>query len=78
MRWDRIKQGWHHLTPHICSRWGLLSEPEVQAMDGRREALARAISERYALPPDAAEWQVSAWQNAYSDRWLYEEPADRV
>ncbi len=78
MRWDRIEEGWNHLTQHVCSRWGLLSEPEVLAMDGHREALSQAISEHYHLPNDKAEWQISTWQNAYSDRWLYEEPADRV
>ena len=41
-------------------------------------ALSQAISEHYHLPNDKAEWQISTWQNAYSDRWLYEEPADRV
>jgi uncharacterized protein YjbJ (UPF0337 family) len=78
MRWDRIEQGWHQLTHHVCSRWGLLSEPEVQAMNGNREVLASVISQRYGLPSDQAEWQISTWQNAYSDRWLYEEPAEKV
>jgi hypothetical protein len=47
-------------------------------MNGNREVLASVISQRYGLPSDQAEWQISTWQNAYSDRWLYEEPAEKV
>ena len=73
MRWDRIEQGWKHITHRVCARWDLLSEAEVRAMNGRREALAQAIIKHYKLPADQVEWQISTWQNSYSDYWLYEE-----
>ncbi len=73
MRWDHIKPGWSRLTHHVRSRWNRLSEHEVQAIDGEREALAKAIAERYGLDEKQTDWEISAWQNAYSDRWLYED-----
>jgi hypothetical protein len=71
MRWTRIQEGWDRIDEQVRARWKLLDAADVQAIQGDRDSLLDKICARYALPRDAADWQVSAWQNAYSDRWLY-------
>jgi len=76
MRWDRIQEGWDHIGEQVRARWNLLNAAEVQAIGGDRDSLLAKICERYQLSRQAAEWQISAWQNAYSDRWLYGSPCE--
>ena len=71
MRWTRIQEGWDHIGEQVRARWGLLNAADVAAIDGDRDSLLDTLCECYALSRDAADWQISAWQNAYSDRWLY-------
>lgn len=77
MRWDRIQEGWDRIGEQVRTRWQLLNDAEVQAIGGDRDSLLSKICERYQLPRQAAEWQISAWQNAYTDRWLYGSPCER-
>jgi len=71
MRWTRIQEGWDRIGEQVHARWNLLDAADVQAIDGDRDSLLQTICERYELPRDKADWQISTWQNAYSDRWLY-------
>lgn len=75
MRWDRIREGWDDIGEQVRARWQLLDAAEVQAIGGDRDSLLAVICERYQLPRQTVEWQISAWQNAYTDRWLYGGPA---
>jgi len=76
MRWDRIQESWDHIGEQVLARWHLLDAAEVQAIGGNRDLLLDKICEHYQLPRQTAEWQISAWQNAYTDRWLYGSPCE--
>jgi len=71
MHWTRIQEGWDHIGAQVSARWTRLNSADVQSIDGDRDSLVEVICKRYELPRDAADWQISIWQNAYSDRWLY-------
>ena len=75
MRWNRIQESWQQLGEHVLARWRMLEESDLEAIDGDRESLLQLICRRYQMPRTAADWQITAWQNAYSDRWLYESAA---
>ena len=72
MRWTRIQEGWDHLGAKVRSRWSLLDAADIETIGGDRDTLLDTLCERYEMPRKAAEWQITAWQNAYSDRWLYD------
>ena len=74
MRWERIQEGWEHIGEQVLARWHLLDAAEVRAIDGDRDSLLATNRERCQLPRQAAEWQVSAWHNACSDRWPHLQP----
>lgn len=71
MRWSRIQEVWDRIDEQVRARWELLSAAEVQAIGGDRDSLLDTLCERYELPRDKANWQVSIWQNGYTDSWLY-------
>lgn len=76
MRWDRIQEGWSQLGKQVRTRWGRLNASDLQTIGGDRDSLLDTLCARYELPRKAAEWQITAWQNAYSDRWLYDSHDD--
>lgn len=77
MRWERIQEASEHIGEQVLARWQLLDAAEVRAIDGDRDSLLERICDRYQLPRQAADWQVSAWHNAYTDRWLYGSACER-
>lgn len=62
MNEDRIKGKWKQLTGKIKSRWGDLTDDDLQAAEGDREYLAGRIQERYGIAKDAAKNQVEEFE----------------
>lgn len=62
MNEDRIKGKWKQLTGKIKSRWGDLTDDDLQAAEGDREYLAGRIQERYGIARDAAKKQVEEFE----------------
>lgn len=58
MNWDQVKGQWKQLTGSAKSRWGKLTDDELQQIDGHREKLAGKIQERYGVAKDEAERQI--------------------
>jgi hypothetical protein len=77
MQWTRIQEGWNRIGAEVSARWTRLNASDVQTIDGDRDSLIETICKRYELPRDAVDWQISVWQNAYSDRWLYGGASER-
>ena len=59
--WDRIAGNWKQLTGEVRSRWGKLTDDEVEEFAGEREKLAGKIQERYGITKDQANKQVDDW-----------------
>jgi len=47
MNWDQIEGKWKQLKGDVKSRWGKLTDDELDVIDGKREKLAGAIQEKY-------------------------------
>ncbi len=62
MNEDRIKGKWKQLTGKIKSRWGDLTDDDLQAAEGDREYLAGRVQERYGIAKDAAKNQVEEFE----------------
>lgn len=77
MRWHQIQQVWDRIDEQVRARWDRLSQADVRAIDGDRDSLLGTLCERYEMPLDTADWQVSIWQNGYTDHWLYGGSSDR-
>lgn len=59
--WDRIEGKWKQLRGDIRSRWGDLTDDEVDVVAGQRDKFVGKIQERYGIAKDEAERQVNEW-----------------
>jgi len=67
MNWDQIEAHWRRLAVRAKSRWPKLTDDDLGAVSGDREALVGKIEERYAIFPGDAETQVDDWVAAFGD-----------
>ena len=58
MNWDQISHNWNAVSRTIMLTWGKLSEADLAAISGQREALVSAVQQRYALSLSVAETRV--------------------
>ena len=63
MNEDRIKGQWRQLNGKLKSRWGKLTDDDLQVADGNAEYLAGKLQERYGLARDEATKQVREFEN---------------
>lgn len=58
MNWDIIKGNWKQVKGAAKSKWGELTDDEIDKAEGDRERLAGLIQERYGVAKDEAERQI--------------------
>ena len=63
MNEDRIKGQWRQLNGKLKSRWGKLTDDDLQVADGNAEYLAGKLQERYGIARDEAQKQVREFEN---------------
>lgn len=61
MNWDIIKGNWKQMKGQVQSKWGELTDDEIDQAEGDRERLAGFIQERYGVAKDEAERQIDAF-----------------
>ena len=70
MNWDRIEGNWKQVTGRVQTRWGKLTNDDLDVVAGRRDQLAGKIQERYGVAKDEAEKQVAAWERKATESWF--------
>ncbi|MGY6632835.1 MAG: CsbD family protein [Alkalilacustris sp.] len=61
MNWDIVKGKWKQAMGSAKSKWGDLTDDELQQIDGDRQRLVGKVQEKYGLAKDEAEKQVDEW-----------------
>ncbi|MEO1689435.1 MAG: CsbD family protein [Pseudomonadota bacterium] len=64
MNWDIVKGQWSQMKGSARSKWGELTDDDLEQIEGEREQLVGKIQERYGIAKDEAEKQVDAWADA--------------
>jgi uncharacterized protein YjbJ (UPF0337 family) len=72
MNWDIIKGNWKQATGHVKTRWGKLTDSDLDIVAGHRDQLAGKIQERYGIAKDDAEMQLATWQSKVNEKWFNE------
>jgi uncharacterized protein YjbJ (UPF0337 family) len=62
MNEDRIKGQWRQLQGKLKTRWGDLTDDDLDVADGNAEYLAGKIQERYGIARDEARKQVREFE----------------
>jgi uncharacterized protein YjbJ (UPF0337 family) len=58
VKWTEVEAQWEGLKDHVRLEWAKLTEADVAAAKGRREALVAKIGERYGLERELVERRV--------------------
>lgn len=61
MNWDSLEGKWNQVKGSLRSKWGKLTDDDVNLIAGKRDTLIGRLQERYGLARDKAERQVDEW-----------------
>jgi uncharacterized protein YjbJ (UPF0337 family) len=61
MNWETLEGQWAQVKGTLRSKWGKLTDDDVNLIAGKRDTLIGRIQERYGLARDKAESQVDEW-----------------
>ncbi len=64
MNWDQIEGKWKQLSGSARTRWGQLTDDDLQTLGGRKDNLVGKIQERYGIAKEEAEKQADEWSRA--------------
>jgi uncharacterized protein YjbJ (UPF0337 family) len=77
MNWDQIEGKWKQFTGSARSRWGKLTDDDLQTLTGQKDHLVGKIQERYGIAREEAEKQADQWSRA-QELTGHENPATRL
>ncbi|GAA6174645.1 CsbD family protein [Sulfitobacter pacificus] len=63
MNWDQIKGEWKIMKGKARSKWGELTDDELDEAAGEREQLEGLIQKRYGKTKEEAKAEVDSWMN---------------
>lgn len=61
MNWDQIKGKWKQMSGSARTRWGKLTDDDLDVVAGHRDQLVGRIQERYGIKKELAEKEVDDW-----------------
>lgn len=65
--WDQIAGKWKQLTGEIRSKWGDLTDDDIEQAAGERDKFVGKIQERYGIAKKDAEDEVDSWLSSRKD-----------
>ena len=67
MNTDRMEGKWKQMKGTIKSRWGKLTDDDLDVIEGQKDQLVGRIQERYGIAKDEAQRQVDEWNRMNRD-----------
>ena len=61
MNWDQVQGKWKQMKGAAKTRWGKLTDDDLDVIAGNRDQLVGRIQERYGIAKDEAQRQVDEW-----------------
>lgn len=61
MNWDQVQGKWTELKGDARTRWGKLTDDDIDQIEGRREHLVGRLQQRYGVQREQAERQIDEW-----------------
>lgn len=59
MNWDQVRGKWMEMKGEIKQRWGKLTDDDLTVINGKREALAGKLIERYGKTKEQVEVELA-------------------
>ncbi len=67
MNWDIIEGKWKQAMGTVKSKWGKLTDDDLQLIGGKKDQLAGKLQERYGWAKDQAEREIDAFTKNYKE-----------
>jgi uncharacterized protein YjbJ (UPF0337 family) len=64
MNWELISGQWTEMKGKLRSKWGKLTDDDVEVIAGKKDVLVGRLQQRYGLDKDEAERDVDRWLGA--------------
>src|SRR5947209_8222720 len=61
MNWDQVQGKWKQIKGEAKTRWGKLTDDDLDTVGGQRDQLIGRIQERYGIAKDQAQREVEDW-----------------
>ena len=68
MDWNQVEGNWKQVRGNVKKQWGKLTDDDLTAIDGRREALEGRIQERYGYTKDRVRKEIEEWQRSFASQ----------
>ena len=74
---DRVEGKWKQIKGSLKSRWGKLTDDDLDVIEGQKDQLVGKVQERYGIAKDEAQKQVDEWNRISRDAENREIEAER-
>ena len=64
MNWDKIEGNWKQFKGHAKTKWGKLTDDDLDVAAGKRDILAGKLQERYGYGKDQAERELDTFSRS--------------
>ena len=61
MNWDQIEGRWNEMKGKLRTKWGKLTDDDLEAIQGKRVELMGRLQQRYGFKKDEAEKNIDEW-----------------
>ncbi len=67
MNWDQVQGKWKQVKGSARSRWGKLTDDDLEYMAGNKDQMVGRVQERYGIAKEEAQKQVDEWNSSLQD-----------
>jgi uncharacterized protein YjbJ (UPF0337 family) len=67
MNWDQVEGKWKQIKGEAKTRWGKLTDDDLNTVGGQRDKLVGRVQERYGIAKDQAQREVEDWNKSLRD-----------
>lgn len=67
MNWNRVEGNWRQLRGKARTRWGRLTDDDLDVIAGKRDQLIGKLQARYGTSKAALETQIEEWSRRLDD-----------
>jgi uncharacterized protein YjbJ (UPF0337 family) len=61
MNWEQLEGKWKELKGKARSKWGKLTDDDLETVAGKKDMLLGRLQQRYGYKRDQAEKEVDTW-----------------
>jgi uncharacterized protein YjbJ (UPF0337 family) len=67
MNWDQLQGKWKQVKGSVKTRWGKLTDDDLDVIGGQKDQLVGKIQERYGIQKEEAHRQVEDWNSTLDE-----------